>query len=476
MSDANPKKKIQIPRQKMPEQPPRERVRNFEEVPYGFTPEQARLEAERCLQCGKPGCRLGCPVGVDIPAFLRLIAEGKFVEAARKIKEQNALPAICGRVCPQEEQCEKLCILAKKSDPVSIGYLERFVADMERRKGALRLPKKRSSTGKKVAVIGAGPAGLAVAGDLILLGHSVTVFEALHEPGGVLAYGIPEFRLPKSIVSAEVDYLKKLGVQFEMNTIIGRTLTPEALLDGEGFDAIFVGAGAGLPDFLGIPGEHCGGVYTANEYLTRSNLMRAYRFPEYDTPIIRGRHVAVIGGGNVAMDSARTALRLGAEKCFLVYRRSKQEMPARRDEIEHAEQEGVEFRFLTAPLEILGDEKGFVRALRCKKMVLGEPDASGRRRPVPVEGSEHDLVTDIVIIAIGNSPNPILTAAIPSLQVNARGGIVTDDQGRTNLPRVYAGGDIVTGAATVILAMGAGKKAARAIHKDLTGEEEPQSR
>jgi len=463
--------KKSVPRQRMAEQDPKERARNFDEVPFGFTGEQARLEASRCLQCKKPLCVDGCPVRVPIPQFLKLIAEGKFTEAARKIKEQNALPAICGRVCPQEDQCEKTCVLKRKGEAVSIGCLERFAADFERNSGAVEVPEKRPATGKKAAVIGSGPAGLATAGDLVKLGHEVTVFEALHEAGGVLVYGIPEFRLPKGIVKAEVDYLKQLGVRFEMNMIVGKTVSVEELF-GEGYDAVFVGAGAGLPRFLGVPGENLIGVYSANEYLTRSNLMKAYKFPEYDTPIIRAGRVAVVGGGNVAMDSARTALRLGAEKCLLIYRRSREEMPARIDEIHHAEEEGVEFHLLAAPLEVLGDDKGRVRGLRCQKMELGEPDASGRRRPVPVAGSEFEIEVDVVIPALGNAPNPLIPGTTPDIKVHRWGGIVAEDPtGKTSMDHVYAGGDIVSGAATVILAMGAGRNAAAAIHRELTGED-----
>lgn len=469
-SSAKPKKE-KIPRQKMAEQDPHVRIRNFEEVPYGFSEEQAKLEASRCLQCKKPKCRDGCPVGIDIPAFIKLIHQGEFVAAARKIKEQNALPAICGRVCPQEEQCEKLCLVGKKDKPVSIGYLERFAADYERNSGKIELPAKRPATGKKVAVVGSGPAGLTVAGELIKLGHQVTIFEALHKTGGVLVYGIPEFRLPKAIVQAEVDYLKALGVEIRTSAVVGLSVTVDELLKN-GYDAVFIGTGAGLPMFMNIPGENLNGVYSANEYLTRSNLMKAYLFPQYDTPIIRGKRVAVIGGGNVAMDSARTALRLGAEKSMIVYRRSRTEMPARIDEIEHAEEEGVEFHLLTLPIEIKGDERGYVKSMVCQKMELGEPDQSGRRRPVPIKGSEFELAVDTVVVAIGNNPNPLVPKTTPDLKLHKWGGIVAEEEsGKTSKPAVYAGGDIVTGAATVILAMGAGKKAARAIHKQLTGED-----
>ena len=464
-------KKEKIPRQKMAEQDHHARVKNFDEVPFGFSPDQARLEAGRCLQCKKPKCRAGCPVGIDIPAFLHCIHEGDFLGAAHKIKEQNTLPAICGRVCPQEEQCEKLCIVGKKDKPVSIGYLERFAADFERNSGKVAIPAKRPATGKKIAVVGSGPAGLTVAGELIKLGHQVTVFEALHKTGGVLVYGIPEFRLPKAIVQAEVDYLKAMGVKIETNAVVGQSVTVDELLKN-GYHAVFIGTGAGLPVFMRVPGENLNGVYSANEYLTRSNLMKAYLFPKYDTPIIKGKRVAVVGGGNVAMDSARTALRLGAEKSMIIYRRSRAEMPARIDEVEHAEEEGVEFHLLTLPLEIKGDERGYVKSMICQKMELGEPDASGRRRPVPIKGSEFEVAVDTVVVAIGNNPNPLVPKTTPDLKLQKWGGIIADEQsGKTSKDHVYAGGDIVTGAATVILAMGAGKSAARAIHKELTGED-----
>jgi len=464
-------KKEKIPRQKMAEQDPHVRVKNFNEVPFGFSEEQAKLEATRCLQCKKPKCREGCPVGVDIPAFLALIKEGRFAEGAQKIKEQNALPAVCGRVCPQEEQCEKLCLVGKKDKSVSIGYLERFVADFERNSGKVAIPAKRPATGKKVAVVGSGPSGLTVAGELIKLGHRVTIFEALHKTGGVLVYGIPEFRLPKAVVQAEVDYLKALGVEINTSAVVGQSVTVDELLK-EGYDAVFIGTGAGLPMFMNVPGENLNGVYSANEYLTRSNLMKAYMFPEYDTPIIRGKRVAVVGGGNVAMDSARTALRLGADKSMIIYRRSRAEMPARIDELEHAEEEGVEFHLLTLPLEVKGDERGYVKSMVCQKMELGEPDQSGRRRPVPIKGSEYEVAVDTVVVAIGNNPNPLVPKTTPDIQLHKWGGIVADEAtGQTSKACVYAGGDIVTGAATVILAMGAGKKAARAIHKQLTGED-----
>lgn len=456
------KKMGAIPRQKMPEQEPKNRIKNFEEVPYGYTPEMARQEALRCLQCKKPLCCDGCPVSIDIPGFIKLIAEGDFLAAAKKIKETNALPAVCGRVCPQEDQCEKVCIVGKKFKPVAIGNLERFVADYERKQGAVEIPAIPEKTGYKVAIVGAGPAGLACAGELIKMGHDVTIFEALHKAGGVLVYGIPEFRLPKSIVESEVEYLRKLGVRVELNAVIGKAQTVDDLLQN-GFDAVFVGTGAGLPMFMGIPGENLNGVYSANEYLTRVNLMRAYN-STYSTPIAMRKNVAVIGAGNVAMDAARTALRLGAENVYVVYRRSREEMPARIEEIHHGEEEGLEFRFLTNPIRILGDEKGWVKGLECVRMELGEPDESGRRRPMPVKGSEFVIDVECLIMSIGNGPNPLVQSTTPEIQVNKWGNIVADPETcKTSKEGVFAGGDIVTGAATVILAMGAGKKAAKAI-------------
>lgn len=463
---AEKEKKEKIPRQKMPEQDPKVRAKNFNEVPYGYPPEVAQLEASRCLQCKKPKCTEGCPVEIDIPAFIKLIYEGDFVGAARKLKERNSLPAICGRVCPQEDQCEKFCVVGKKDQPVAIGRLERFAADWEREKGEVTIPQKAPSTGKKVAVVGSGPAGLTVAGDLILKGHEVTIFEALHKPGGVLIYGIPEFRLPKAIVQAEVNYLEKLGVKVECNCVIGRIETVDELL--QEYDAVFLGLGAGLPQFLGIPGENFCGIYSANEYLTRSNLMKAYLFPEYDTPIARGKNVAVFGAGNVAMDAARTALRLGADIVRIVYRRSREEMPARIEEIHHAEEEGVQFYLLTAPTRFFGDDNGWVTGFECIKMELGEPDESGRRRPVPIKGSEFQLDCDLAVVAIGTGANPLLTTTTPGLDLNKRGYIVADPEtGKTSKRGVWAGGDIVTGSATVILAMGAGRKAANSIHEYL---------
>lgn len=463
-------KKEKVPRHKMPEQDPKIRIRNFNEVPTGYTEELAIAEAKRCIQCKKPGCIAGCPVDVNIPGFIALIAEGKFMEAALKLKETNALPAVCGRVCPQEDQCEKVCILGKKGEPVAIGRLERFAADYERRSGKIAVPPRTQPNGKRVAVVGAGPAGLTIAGDLVKLGYDVTVFEALHKAGGVLVYGIPEFRLPKAIVEAEVDYLKKLGVKIVTNAVIGRIQTVDELF-AEGFDAIFLGVGAGAPVFMNIPGENLSGIYSANEYLTRSNLMKAYRFPEYDTPIARGKNVAVIGGGNVAMDSVRTALRLGADNATIVYRRTDVEMPARIEEVHHAKEEGVQFKLLTNPVEYVGNQEGWVTGMRCQQMELGEPDDSGRRRPVPIRGSEFVIPVDTVVVAVGTMANPIVPATTPGLETNRWGYIVTKgDSGETSREGVYAGGDIVTGSATVILAMGAGRQAANAIHGYLSGE------
>ena len=461
------KERLKIPRQPMPEQDPKERVKNFKEVPYGYPPELAMREAMRCIQCKKPLCVEGCPVEIDIPAFLELIVEGKFIEAARKIKEKNALPAVCGRVCPQEDQCEKVCVVGKKGEPVAIGNLERFAADYEREMGAVEIPEIPPPTGKRVAVVGSGPAGLTVAGDLVKLGHKVSIFEALHAPGWVLMYGIPEFRLHKSIVEAEVDYLKRMGVEIICNAVIGKMETVDELLR-DGYDAVFLGTGAGLPYFMGIPGENLIGVYSANEYLTRVNLMKAYRFPEYDTPVIRGKRVAVIGGGNTAMDAARTALRLGPEKVYIIYRRSREEMPARLGEIHHGEEEGIVFKFLTNPVRFIGDKDGRLEAIECVRMELGEPDESGRRRPVPIPGSEFKIPVDTAIIAIGNGPNPLIPATTEGLKVNRWGNIIVDPEtGKTSKKGVFSGGDIVRGGSTVILAMGDGRKAARAIHRYL---------
>jgi len=454
----------------MREQEPQVRARNFEEVPYGYSPEEAVEEAKRCLMCKKPGCVQGCPVNIDIPGFIGQIALGNFWEAMKIMKQTNTLPAICGRVCPQETQCEGQCVLGKKNEPVAVGNLERYIADWEAQQNECVMCEMLPATGKKVAVVGAGPAGLTVASDLAKKGHSVTMFEALHKPGGVLVYGIPEFRLPKAIVEREVNFVRSMGVKLEVNHVVGKLKTVDELLAE--FDAVFVGTGAGLPSFMGIPGENHLGVYSANEYLTRSNLMKAYLFPKYDTPIVRGKRVATVGGGNVAMDSARTALRLGAEKSILIYRRSREEMPARTAEVHHAEQEGIEFNLLTNPVRYIADERGWVKAVECLRMELGEPDASGRRRPVPVKGSEFQIPVDTVVVAIGNSPNPLIPQTTPGLETAKHGNVVADAKtGRTSKKGVFAGGDIVTGAATVILAMGAGRLAANSIDEYLkTGE------
>ena len=446
----------------MAEQPADVRIRNFNEVPLGYTPEQAIAEAKRCLACTKAICIPGCPVNIDIPGFIKLVAEGDFLAAAALIKKTNALPAITGRVCPQETQCEKVCALSKRYESVAIGCLERFVADWEAAAGPLTVPALPQPTQKKVAVVGAGPAGLSVAADLARMGHSVTIYEALHTAGGVLSYGIPEFRLPKAIVQREVDYVCSLGVKLELDYVIGSTATVDELL--QEFNAVFLGTGAGLPWFMNIPGENLGGVYSSNEYLTRTNLMKAYLFPDYDTPIARGNRVIVIGGGNTAMDAARIALRLGAEKSMIVYRRSRDEMPARIEEIERAEQEGVEFHLLTTPTAFLG-EKGRVQTLECLRNELGEPDASGRRKPIPVAGSYFTIPADVMVIAIGQSPSPLIAQTTPQLDVG-KGGVVTADPNtmKTSKPGVFAGGDIITGGATVILAMGQAKIAAQAIH------------
>ncbi len=466
MAEAKPKPKVQKEAVAMPKQRPEIRGHNFNEVALGYTEEQTLQEASRCLQCPEPKCVNGCPVEVEIPVFIKLMREKNFEAAIQRVKEKNSLPAVCGRVCPQEEQCQKECVLGKIGDPVSIGRLERFVADWERM-NQVKIPDKVARTGKKIAIIGAGPAGVTAAAELSKLGHEVVIFEALHLPGGVLMYGIPEFRLPKSIVQAEVDYVKKLGVKVLTNCLVGRTYTIPELLQ-TGYDAVFIGTGAGLPQFMKIPGENLGGIYSANEFLIRVNLMKSYAFPEYDTPIRIGKHVAVIGGGNVAMDSARCALRLGAEEVCIVYRRSREEMPARHEEVENAEEEGIVCKFLANPIRFMGDEKGWVKAMECICMELGPPDESGRRRPIPVKGSEFVMDVDTVIVAIGRTPNPIIQRTTKGLETTKWGTIVTrDESGKTSLEGVYAGGDIVTGEATVISAMGAGKKAALAIHEYL---------
>ena len=462
------KKKIIPNRVPMAEQSAEERIKNFKEVPLGYTEDEAGEEAKRCLQCKKPACMDGCPVEIDIPAFINLVAEGKFSEAAKKIKETNSLPAICGRVCPQEIQCESKCVIGKKGEPIAIGRLERFVADWERAQGKVEAPPRPKSKNKKVAVVGSGPAGLTVASDLVKLGYGVTLFEALHKTGGVLVYGIPEFRLPKAIVQAEVDFVESLGVEIKTNALIGKLHTIQELMDS-GYDAVFIGIGAGGPMFMNIPGEELNGVYSANEFLTRSNLMKAYLFPEYDTPIKKNKKVAVVGAGNVAMDSVRTAIRLGADEVYLVYRRSEKEMPARNEEIERAKEEKAIFKLLTNPVRIISDEKGWAKAMECIQMELGEPDASGRRRPIPLKGSEFIIDVDAVIMALGTNANPLLPQATPGLELNKWGYITADEETcQTSIKGVYAGGDIVTGSATVILAMGAGRKAAKAIDKYLT--------
>ncbi|HHU48534.1 MAG: NADPH-dependent glutamate synthase [Caldicoprobacterales bacterium] len=453
----------------MREQDPKERRNNFKEVALGYNLEEAVQEAKRCIQCKKPSCVPGCPVNVQIPQFISALSQGNVEEALRIIKQTNNLPAVCGRVCPQEEQCEKTCVLAKKGESVAIGRLERFVADyfMDREEPA---DDPVPSNGKKVAVVGGGPAGLTAAADLAKLGYEVTVFEAFHELGGVLVYGIPEFRLPKALVKKEIEKLKSLGVTFRTNVVIGKTVLVDELLEA-GYQAVFIGSGAGLPKFMNIPGENLNGVYSANEYLTRINLMKAYDFPHSHTPVKKGKRVCVVGGGNVAMDAARSALRLGADEVHIVYRRSEQEMPARREEVHHAKEEGIIFDILTNPVEIIGED-GWVKGLKCIRMELGKPDASGRRRPVPIQGSEFTMEADIVIMAIGTSPNPLIKASTPGLDTTGWGGIVVNEEtGATSKEGVYAGGDAVTGAATVILAMGAGKRAAKAIHEKLSCEQ-----
>jgi glutamate synthase (NADPH/NADH) small chain len=463
-----PKPKIKKEAIEMPKQEPKVRVKNFNEVALGYSEEQAFEEATRCLQCVKPQCVSGCPVEVPIPEFIKCIKEKKYAEGIATIKSKNALPAVCGRVCPQEEQCQVKCVLGKIGEPVSIGRLERYLADWEREHG-IQIPEKAKPTGKKVAVVGAGPAGLTAAADLIKLGYEVTMFEALHLPGGVLIYGIPEFRLPKEIVRKEVDYIEKLGVDLRLGNLVGRIHTIPELMKS-GYDAVFIGSGAGLPMFMGLPGENLGGIYSANEFLIRVNLMKGYNFPEYDTPLRLGKHVVVIGGGNVAMDCSRCSMRLGAEVCLL-YRRSHDELPARHEEIENAEEEGLICKFLAAPLKFIGDEKGWVKAMECQCMELGPPDASGRRRPIPIKGSEFTMEVDTVIIAIGQTPNPIIQRTTEGLLADPRRGTITvDENGKTSIDGVYAGGDVATGAATVISAMGMGKKAAKAMHKYLMNE------
>jgi glutamate synthase (NADPH/NADH) small chain len=473
MAESNPmplKERMKISRTAMPELAPETRSRGFDEVNLGFAVPDALHEALRCISCAKPGCVVECPVGVKIKEIVELIRSGEFLAAAAKMREDNSLPAVTGRVCPQEIQCEGGCVLGRKGEPLAIGNLERFIADFERESGRLGLPAIAAPSGKSVAIVGSGPAGLAAAGDLVQKGHRVRVFEALHEIGGVLVYGIPEFRLPKSIVKGEVENLRRMGVEFETNVIVGKSVTIDELMREEGFDAVFVATGAGLPQFLGIPGEHYNGVYSANEFLTRVNLMRAYLAEEYDQPVYdcRDRDVMVIGGGNTAMDAVRCARRLGARSATLVYRRSEAEMPARAEEVKHAREEGIEFRMLTAPVEFTGDEKGWLTGARCVRMELGAPDASGRRRPVTVQGSEHHLSAHVAIIGVGTTANPLIQSTTPDLKTTSRNYIVADPETmRTSKQGVFAGGDIVTGSATVILAMGAGRKAARSIHQYL---------
>ncbi len=465
------KERMKIPRQHMPEQDAHERAHNFTEVNLGLPTERAKQEALRCIACAKPTCVIECPVGVKVREFIDLVLAEDYLGAAAKIREDNALPAITGRVCPQEDQCEGACVLNKKGDSLAIGYLERFVADYEQKSGKLGLPPIAKKTGKKVAIVGSGPAGLSCAGDLVQKGHEVRVFEALHELGGVLVYGIPEFRLPRDVVRQEIHNLRHMGVEFETNVIVGKTVTIDELMQNEHYDAVFVATGAGLPVFLNIPGEHLVGVFSANEFLTRVNLMRAYRFPEYDEPLYdcRDKDVVVIGGGNTAMDAVRTSLRLGAKSAALLYRRSEAEMPARKEEVEHAKQEGVEFQTLVNPVAFLGDEHGRLSTVRCQRMELGEPDASGRRRPVPIAGSEFTRPAALAIIAAGTTANPMIQSTTPDLKTNKWRYIEADPETqRTSKPGVFAGGDIVTGGATVILAMGAGRKAAKSVHEFLT--------
>lgn len=467
------KDRMKVPRQHMPEQEAGLRVHNFTEVNLGYSTELARQEALRCLECKKPTCIDYCPVGVKVKEFVRLIVEGNFLGAAAKIREDNVLPAVTGRVCPQEDHCEGNCLLTKKVESLGIGYLERFVADYAQRMG-VQPGVNAPPTGKKVAIVGSGPAGLSAAGDLVQKGHGVHVFEALHEIGGVLMYGIPEFRLPKQVIREQIDTMRAMGVEFETNVVVGKTVEIDELFDQEGYDAVFIATGAGLPVFLNIPGEHLNGVYSANEFLTRINLMHAYEFPRYDEPIVelKGKQVAVIGGGNTALDAIRSAKRLGAEKAYVLYRRSEAEMPARAEEVKHAKQEGIDFQVLTNPVEFLDDGNGWLRAARCVRMELGEPDASGRRRPMAVAGSEFEIPLSVAIIATGTSANPLIQSTTPGLKTNPRGYIeASSETQRTSRKGVFAGGDIVTGSATVILAMGSGRRAAKSIHEYLTTKE-----
>jgi glutamate synthase (NADPH/NADH) small chain len=459
--------KLDLNRVPMPKQEPLVRAKNFNEVAQGYSEEQAKYEANRCIQCPKKPCVEGCPVDVDIPEFINAIREGDMPEAVRILKGKNSLPGICGRVCPQETQCEALCSLGKKGAPIAIGRLERYVADWELSRGKMEKPQITKATGKRVAVIGSGPAGLTAAADLAKMGHQVTLFEALHVAGGVLMYGIPEFRLPKHIVQTEVQYVESLGVEVRLDSVVGKTMTIDEIME-DGYAAVFMGTGAGLPMFLNIPGENLNGIYSANEFLTRTNLMKAYLFPEYDTPIKRGGRVMVIGGGNVAMDSARCALRLGADEVYIVYRRSEAEMPARREEVENAQEEGIIFKFLTNPKRFIGNDQGWVVGAECYEMELGEPDDSGRRRPITKEGSEFMLDVETVVVALGTTPNPLVPTTTKGLDITKRGTVVADEEtGKTSKPGVWAGGDIVTGAATVISAMGAGKRAAASMDEYL---------
>ncbi len=465
------KERMKLPRQAMLEQPPLLRATNFKEVNLGYSEELARAEAQRCLECAKPTCIKDCPVGVKVKDLVQLIVAGEYLAAAAKIREDNVLPAITGRVCPQEDHCEGGCLMGKKVQPLGIGYLERFVADCEQRHMDRSVIRRAPSSGRKVAIVGSGPSSLTAAGDLVQKGHQVRVFEALHELGGVLVYGIPEFRLPKQIIREQIDYMRQMGVEFETNVVVGKTITIDDLMEEEGYDAVFIGTGAGAPQFMGIPGEHLNGVYSANEFLTRINLMHAYEFPNYDEPMLdfRGKNVAVIGRGNTALDAIRSALRLGAGKAYVIYRRSEVEMPARKEEVKHAKQEGIEFHMLTSPIEFLSDGKGWLTGVRAVRMQLGEPDASGRRRPVPIEGSEFEIPLTVAIIAIGTSANPLIQSTTPGLATNKRNYIEADaETQRTSRKGVFAGGDIVTGSATVILAMGAGRRAAKSIHEYLT--------
>jgi len=463
-----PSERMKISRQESLEQDPAERSRNFLEVSHGLNEERALLEAKRCLECKDPICIQGCPVTIDIKSFIQLILDKDYVGAVNKIREANYLPAICGRVCPQEEQCEAICTMGKKHPPIAIGKLERFVADFEMEQGLFSPPEIKERRNEKVAIVGAGPAGLTCAAELAKMGYQVTVFEALHAVGGVLRYGIPEFRLPRAILDLETERIKALGVQIHTNFLVGRTATIDELFEEWGFKAVFLGTGAGTPHFMGIPGESYTGVYSANEFLTRINLMKAYQFPDFDTPIRVGKNVAVIGGGNTAMDAVRTSKRLGAEHAYLIYRRSREEMPARLEEVHHAEQEGIEFMLLTAPTRIFADHNDWVRAIECQKMELGQPDESGRRRPVPMKGSEFRLEVETVIEAIGQSPNPIIQSTTPGLETAKKGVVVTNERQQTSRPGIFAGGDLARGGATVILAMRDGKIAAAAIHEYLT--------